>query len=171
MATPEDLAYWDDAAAGGAERLLSDTVVCTADGRTVHVERSIVPLAAMPAGGAAAPTHCVVSLLDRSAQQQAEDATRGTAGRTAGHAGVHRRRHPGHRPERPHARLQPPLRADLAVPDDLLEQRNDTAVHDWMRRSVVEPEAYERRLQAVQHATLLSTTERLALHSGRCSNA
>ena len=33
-----------------------------------------------------------------------------------------------------------------------------TAVHDWMRRSVADPEAYQRRLQAIQEATLLSAT-------------
>ena len=171
VATPEDMAYWDDAAAGRAERLLSDTVVCTAAGRTVHVERSIVPMAVpMPAKGGAGdgkPTHCVVSLIDRSQQQQAEDAR-----------------------EELLAELQATLEStadgilvtDLAgrvrafnrrfaqiwsVPDDLLDQRNDPAVHAWMRQSVVEPEAYERRLHAVQHATLLSTTERIALHGGQ----
>ena len=167
VATPEDMAYWDDAAAGRADRLVSDTLVCTPDGRTVYVERSIVPIGhgANPAG--AAPTHCVVSLLDRSLQQKAEDEREATV-----------------------AELQATLEStadgilvtDLAgrvrafnrrfaqvwgVPDDLLSQRNDAAVHDWMRRSVVDPEAYERRLQAVQHATLLSTTERIDLHSGQ----
>ncbi len=164
VATPEDMAYWDDAATGRAGRLCSDTVVCTLDGRTVYVERSIVPLA--EAGGAA-PTHCVVSLVDRSQQRQAEDEREASV-----------------------AELQATLEStadgilvtDLTgrvrafnrrfaqiwgVPDDLLEQRNDAAVHDWMRRSVTEPDAYERRLQAVQHATLLSTTERLQLHSGQ----
>ena len=53
------------------------------------------------------------------------------------------------------------------IPDDLLKAQQDDAVHDWMRRSVVEPEAYQRRLQAIQDATLLSTTERLTLHSGQ----
>ncbi|MFY9512206.1 MAG: EAL domain-containing protein [Rubrivivax sp.] len=161
--TPEDMAWWDDAAIGRAGRLQSDTVVVTPDGRTVFVERAIAPMAplAQPA------THCVVTLLDRSAQQAAEDQR-----------------------EELVAELQATLEStadgilvtDLAgrvrafnrrfaqiwgVPDDLLEQRNDAAVQDWMQRSVADPEGYERRLQAVQAATLLSTTEQLGLHSGQ----
>jgi diguanylate cyclase (GGDEF)-like protein/PAS domain S-box-containing protein len=164
LATPEDLAYWDEVRAGTAGRLCSDTTMCTADGRTVFVERCIAPIAA--AAGAAA-SHCVVSLIDRSSQQQAEN----------------------EREERV-AELQATLEStadgilvtDLAgrvrsfnrrfsqvwgLPDDLLERRDDAAIQDWMRRSVVDPEAYERRLEAVRQATLLSTTERLELHSGQ----
>jgi len=163
LATPEDLAYWNAAAGpGGPGRLRSDSVVCTADGRTVYVDRSVVPLAA--AGGGPA-RHCVVSLVDRSSQQQAEN----------------------EREERV-AELQATLEStadgilvtDLAglvrafnrrfaqiwcVPEDLLYGRDDVAIQAWMQRSVVDPEAYERRLAAVRDATLLSTTDRLHLHS------
>ena len=53
------------------------------------------------------------------------------------------------------------------IPEDLLKSRQDAAVHDWMRRSVADADGYERRLQAIQDATLLSATERLTLHSGQ----
>ena len=53
------------------------------------------------------------------------------------------------------------------IPEDLLKSRQDDAVHDWMRRSVPDGEAYQRRLKAIQEATLLSATERLTLHSGQ----
>jgi diguanylate cyclase (GGDEF)-like protein/PAS domain S-box-containing protein len=166
LATPEDMAYWDEAAAGHPGRLNSDTVVCTASGQTVHVERCIAPMS-VPAGAAGtAPAHCVVTLLDRSKQQHAEDER-----------------------EELVAELQATLEStadgifvtDLAgrvrafnrrfaqlwgVPEDLLQDRNDAAIHDWMRRRVVDPEGYERLLVAVQQATLLSTTEQLQLHSG-----
>lgn len=164
LATPEDLAYWDEALAGMPSRLDSDSIVCAADGRVVHVQRCIVPLAAP---GSAAPTHCLVTLLDRSRAHAAE-----------------RER------EELLAELQATLEStadgilvtDLAgrikafnrrfaqiwnVPNDLLERRDDAALHAWMRRSVQEPEAYERRLLAVQQAALVSTSERLHLHGGQ----
>jgi diguanylate cyclase (GGDEF)-like protein/PAS domain S-box-containing protein len=159
LAMPEDLAYWDEVAGGARGRLRSDTVVCAADGRHVFVERCIEPLAD--------GSHCIVTLLDRSPQQRAEDER-----------------------EELVAELQATLEStadgilvtDLAggvrafnrrfaqvwgVPDELLHERNDAAVHAWMCRSVSDPEAYERRLAVVQQATLLSTSERLQLHSGQ----
>jgi diguanylate cyclase (GGDEF)-like protein/PAS domain S-box-containing protein len=163
LATPEDLAYWDDAIAGRADRLRSDTVVCTADGRTIHVERSIAPLSA----DRGVARHCVVTLLDRSSQRQAEDEReelvaelQATLESTAdgilvtdlgGRVRAFNRR----------------FALIWGLPDDLLLERDDATIHEWMRRSVVDPEPYERRLKAVQQATLLSTSERLQLHSGK----
>jgi len=164
VATPEDMVYWDEAATGRAASLRSETVVCTAAGHTVHVERCIAP---MTLGGGGSPSHCVVTLIDHSHRQQAEEER-----------------------EELVAELQATLEStadgifvtDLAgrvrafnrrfaqlwgVPEDLLHDRNDGAISDWMRRSVVDPEAYERRLASVQAATLLSTTEQLKLHSGQ----
>ena len=57
------------------------------------------------------------------------------------------------------------------IPEDLLKAHQDDAVHDWMRRSVADGEAYQRRLRAIQEATLLSATERLTLHSGTGARA
>ncbi|MFN7724924.1 MAG: putative bifunctional diguanylate cyclase/phosphodiesterase [Rubrivivax sp.] len=169
VATPEDMAYWTEAEQGPPGWLRSDTALVAADGRTLYVDRSIQPVleGGDAAGAAQGPAYCVVTAFDRSAQQRAED-------------------------ERDEmvAELQATLEStadgilvtDLAgrvrafnrrfaqiwgVPDDLLEQRDDAGVQAWMRRSVAEPEAYERRLQAVQQATLLSTTERLTLHGGQ----
>ncbi len=53
------------------------------------------------------------------------------------------------------------------MPDSLLESADDASVHDWMRRSVDDLESYQRRLTAIQDAALLSSTERLRLHSGQ----
>jgi diguanylate cyclase (GGDEF)-like protein len=164
IATPEDLAFWDEAAAGLAGRLRSDTVVCTADGRTLHVDRSIAP---MTPPGAAAPTHCVVTLVDRSAEQQAETAReellaelQATLESTADGILV--------------ADLNGRVRAFnrrfaqvWGIPDDLLQQSDDATVYDWMKKSVVDPDAYARRLVAMNQATLLATTERLQLLSGQ----
>jgi len=164
IATPEDLAFWDEAAAGACAPLQSETTLCSADGGTVHVTRSIRPL---HDGRSAVPRHYVVVASDRSERKRAEDER-----------------------EQVLAELQATLEStadgilvtDLlgrirafnrrfamtwGIPEDLLNERQDEAVHDWMRRSVVDPEAYQRRLQVVQEATLLSASERLTLHSGQ----
>jgi diguanylate cyclase (GGDEF)-like protein len=158
---PEDMAFWDDVAAGRAGAIESETTFSAADGRTLHVTRSIRPL-----GGG----HYVVVVSDRSAWRAAED-TR----------------------ERTLAELQATLEAtadgilvtDLAgrirafnrrfaelweLPADLLEHRdalNDEAVHDWLRRSVVDGDAYQRRLRAIAEAALMNAVDRLELHSGQ----
>jgi len=164
IATPEDMAFWDAAGEGECASLQSETTLCTADGGTVHVTRSIRPLTDEPG---ATPRHYAVVACDRSAWRRAEDER-----------------------EQLLAELQATLEStgdgilvtDLVgrirafnrrfaqawgIPEDLLKTRQDEAVHDWMRRSVTDGEAYQRRLKALQEATLLSATERLTLHSGQ----
>lgn len=164
LATPEDIAFWDEIGAGNRGSLCSAASFCSADGRTLHVERSIGLLAA---DGGDTPTHALVTLVDHSAQAAAEQAREDLL-----------------------TQLQATLEStadgilvtDLAgrvrqcnkrfaqmwgLPDDLLARHDDTALFDWMQRSVSEPEAYARRLQALEAATLLSTTDRLHLHSGQ----
>jgi diguanylate cyclase (GGDEF)-like protein/PAS domain S-box-containing protein len=168
VATPEDMAYWDevrDAAHGGARpgALLSDTVLVTAAGHLVQVTRAIRPLGD-PSGAAQA---YLVRLQDRSAAQRETDAR-----------------------EQLLAELQATLEStadgilvtDLAgritafnrrfaqiwgLPEQLLTERQDDAVWDWMRRSVVDPEGYARRLAQIEEATLLQASERITLHSGQ----
>jgi diguanylate cyclase (GGDEF)-like protein len=164
LATPEDLAHWDETAAGRADALDSETLLMTADGRALHVRRSIRPLAA-PGGSHAA--HALVCLQDlssmREAQARCDDAL---------------------------AELQATLEAtadgilvtDLAgrvrgfnrrfaeiwrLPEELTQARCDESVHDWMRRSVHDPAGYRRRLQTLEEATLLCASERLQLLSGQ----
>jgi diguanylate cyclase (GGDEF)-like protein len=161
--TPEDMAYWDDAAAGRAGVLQSEASVHLAGGRTVHVERSIRPF--VPPG-ATATFHTVV-LQDLTERQRSEDQR-----------------------EQALAELQATLEStadgilvtDLAgrirvfnqrfaqlwaIPSDLLVTRQDEAVHAWLRRSVHDGEAYQARLQAIAEAALLSATDELTLHSGK----
>ena len=148
IATPEDLAFWDECrrrrlrAAAVRHRAVRD-----ADGRMRARHAQHPPLADLAPGPARAPLRwwwC----SDRSAAQRAEDEREQLRGRTAGHARIHRRRHPGHRPGGPHPRLQPPLRADLGPARRPAARRaTTTRVHDWMRRSVADAAAYQRRLQ------------------------
>jgi diguanylate cyclase (GGDEF)-like protein/PAS domain S-box-containing protein len=164
LATPEDLSYWETLNDEDPGSLHSHTVLCAPDGRLLHVERWIRPL---PADAAHPGRHLLVTLRDRSAEQHAADeheaATaelRATLESTAD--GI--------------------LVTDLAgrirsfnrrftqiwgIPESLLESADDAKVQDWMRRSVVDPETYQRRLAAIQDAALLSSTEQLQLHDGQ----
>jgi diguanylate cyclase (GGDEF)-like protein len=160
---PEDLAFWDEAARGPGAQLSSEATLALADGRSLPVLRTIAPMGP----SVSAPTHYLVTLADRSAWREAEDVR-----------------------ERTLAELQATLEAtadgilvtDLAgrirafnrrfaevwdLPPDLLQSRADDGVHDWLRRSVVEGEEYQRRLSAIREATLMQATDRLVLHSGQ----
>ena len=70
IATPEDMAFWDEAAHGSPPPLLSDTVLVDARGSLVPVTRRIRRLA--PAAVADASPY-LVTLHDRSAQQRETD--------------------------------------------------------------------------------------------------
>ena len=170
--TPEDMAFWDEAARGSPARLQSDTVLVDANGALVQVSRRIQQLApaALTGVGASAadsPLPYLVTLHDRSAQQREADER-----------------------ELVVAELQATLEStadgilvtDLAgrirafnrrfaqiwgLPEALLTQRQDEAVYDWMRRSVTDPEGYSRRLAAIGEATLMQASERFVLHSGQ----
>jgi diguanylate cyclase (GGDEF)-like protein/PAS domain S-box-containing protein len=163
MLTPEDLAYWEEAAAGRAGALVSDATVCASNGRLVHVARSVQPFA----DGASGKTYYTVVLTDLTERQQAEERLeealselRATMESTAdgilvtdlaGRIRVFNQR----------------LAQIWSIPTDLLEQRRDDAVHDWIRRSVTDDLKYQRRLQAITGATLLSAVDRLELHTGQ----
>ena len=174
-ASPEDMAYWASATAHDCCELHSDALLARPDGGVLHVSRSIQPIpdfgggagAGSGGGGGRGITHALVLLRDRSAEQQADDEREAAL-----------------------ADLQATLEAtadgilvtDLngrirtfnrrfaqiwAMPVTLLQQHDDAAVHTWMNRSVVGPEDYERRLQALQLATGVTATDRLHLHSGQ----
>ena len=161
--SPEDMAYWACATEHDCSQLLSDALLARPDGGVLHVHRSIQPIRS--ADGRA--THALVLLRDRSTEHQADDAREAAL-----------------------ADLQATLEAtadgilvvDLngrirsfnrrfaqiwAMPITLLQQREDAAICTWMNRSVVGPEDYERRLQALQRATGVTATDRLHLHSGQ----
>ena len=170
-ASPEDMAYWASATAHDCCELHSDALLARPDGGVLHVSRSIQPIpdfgGGAGGGGGGGITHALVLLRDRSAEQQADDEREAAL-----------------------ADLQATLEAtadgilvtDLngrirtfnrrfaqiwAMPVTLLQQHDDAAVHTWMNRSVVGPEDYERRLQALQLATGVTATDRLHLHSGQ----
>ena len=162
--SPEDLAYWAGVAPGITEALQTDTVLSLPDGRMMHACRSIRPVA-LVAGAPAA--HVLVMLADRSAERQLETEReallaelQATLEATAdgilvtdlqGRVQAFNRR----------------LAELWGMPAAMLLANDDAAVQAWMLRSVTEPEAYSRRLQALSQATLIVASDRLELHSGQ----
>jgi diguanylate cyclase (GGDEF)-like protein len=168
LATAEDFAWWQAAAAGEVEPLVSEIVLPAPEGAApMRFTRSIRPLAADGVADRGAPSPLVLVLLhDHTARQREADEREALV-----------------------AQLQATLEAtadgilvtDLAgrivsfnrrfaelwdLPRELLERRDDRAVFDWMRRSVVGPEAYERRLAQLGDAALQHGDDRLELHAG-----
>ena len=162
-ATPEDQAFWRDAAEGRADAIESDAWVRRLDGAATPVARRVTRFE--PSAGA--DSLFVVALDDRGATQRRErDLERRLAELQAtldsladGVLVVD---------------LQGAIRnfnrrfADLwDLPDGTLLQRADDDVLDWMRRSVVDPAAYMRRLALIDDAPLLRARDVLQLQSGR----
>ncbi len=168
IASPEDAAYWavaaEDAQAGVLGPLCSEVTLVDAGGLVVPLTRRIRPLCIDPASPA---RHCLVVVNDRSALQRQTDEReqllaelQATLESTAdgilvtdlaGHIRAFNRR----------------FAQIWGLPDSLLGQRQDEAVFDWMRRSVLEPEPYARGLAAIHADTLLQAAERLTLRSGQ----
>ena len=177
IAAPEDIAFWDEARAGAASALQSEAVLLDGQGQLVHVLRRIRQLDAAEAlvddavgpkpGFKAAPPPYLVTLRDRSAAHRELEqrdllvaelqATLESTGDgilvtdLAGHIRAFNRR----------------FAQIWALPETLLTERQDEAVFGWMRRSVVDPQAYSQRLALINEATLLQASERLTLHSGQ----
>jgi len=160
--TPEDHAFWADAAAGLSAPLESDALVRRVDGTIVPVTRRVSRVRSV-AGGAL----YVVALDDRSAQMRRErelevaaaelQATLESLGDGILVADLRGRIRNFNR-----------RFADLwEVPDEMLAGRQDDAVLDWMRASVVDPARYMRRLAAIDDATMLRASDVVTLRSGR----
>ena len=164
-ATPEDLCFWGEVSQGLVDQIESATLVTSADGATKAVMRRVSRV--QGTGGSAAGALFVVVLHDCSEQLKAERELEAAA-----------------------ADLRATLEStqdgilvtDLAgrirnfnqrfaslwqIPPELLTRREDDRVLEWMRRSVVDPAAYMRRLAAIDDATMLQASDVLRLHSGK----
>lgn len=164
-ASPEDLAWWHEAVTGRPTPLHSQTVVCTPDGRMLHVSRSI-RLVRSQADLAGPGSHALVMLADRSAERESDDQRESLL-----------------------AELQATLEATadgILVTDlsgrvrafnrrfahlwsmqlELLQEHDDAAVLAWMRRSMPDPAAYQQRLHLLAQEALTVATDRLELRSG-----
>ena len=160
-ATPEDLAFWQGVDEGWHDAIVSESLVRRFNGSVVPVTRRVNRVDTE--GGSV----YVVVFHDRSAHQATQDELE-------------------HRLAELRATLESTadgiLVTDLAgsirgfnrrfaalwnLPEELLTQRDDTAVQAWMRRSVLDGHDYDRRLAAIQDATLLQTSDVISLHSGK----
>ncbi|WP_082541835.1 MULTISPECIES: bifunctional diguanylate cyclase/phosphodiesterase [unclassified Rhizobacter] len=157
-ATPEDLVFWSEASGGLVDQIVSDTLVRDAGGRLLPVTRRVSRIG---------DGLFLVTCRDRSAQRAAEEELetrlaelRATLESTAD--GILVTDLSGHIRSFNHR-----FAGLWALPEDVLARRDDEAVRDWMRRSVVDGADYERRLAAIQEATMLQTSDVFTLHSGR----
>jgi diguanylate cyclase (GGDEF)-like protein/PAS domain S-box-containing protein len=161
-ATPEDLFFWEDVAAGLSDHILSETLLRRADGATVHIERRVSRVTL-----ASGTTVYVVGIRDQSDQRRVETELekliaelRATLESTADGILV--------------ADMESGIRgynqrfADLwSLPQDLLTRRDDGAVFGWMAQCVINVEEYAARLSAIARAPLLEATDVIVLRSGR----
>ena len=159
LSTPEDAAYWAEAAAGTAGALRSESLLVTADGRELAVERSVRPF---ELGVRRYYTVTVADLSEgRRVQERLEQALaelQATLESTADGILVTDSRGRIRAFNRRFAQM-------WAVPRALLEQRDDAAIHEWLRSSVDGVEAYDARLRSLGHAPLAAATDRLQLRS------
>ncbi|MBX3619729.1 MAG: EAL domain-containing protein [Rhizobacter sp.] len=158
-ATAEDIVFWDEVAEGLADAILSDTVVRRFDGSIVPVTRRV---SRIDDSGV-----LLVTLRDLSQQRAAQEELdcrvaelRATLESSADGILVTDLGGAIRNFNRRFATL-------WGLPEELLAQRDDRAVHDWMRRSVTDGEQYSRRLSAILDAALLQTSDVLTLHSGK----
>ena len=169
LPTLEDAAFWADVRGGGRGRLVSDTELVRPDGAVVIVQRRITPVGdSAPRGDAhpPAPACYLVQLRDRSAERQAEQERetlvaelRATLEATADGILVTGLNGGIQAFNRRFAHL-------WSLPETALAERNDAAVYDWMRLNVLNPEAYQQRLDEITAQTLLTATDTLALVNG-----
>ena len=161
-ATPEDLAFWQQAALGVREGLDSQTWLRRADGSLVAVRRRITYLRLT-----GEKSVFMIVMHDRSAELQAETAladqvSQLTATLESTHDGI--------------------LVTDLAgrvrnfnrrfaalwdVPESLLAQPDGSLVQKWMLQRVSEPVVYSRRLSAIEKSAQASSTDVISITGGR----
>ena len=161
IATPEDLAFWDQVRAGDACELCSHTVVVDRAGRALPALRRIRRI------GQGDDAPYLVTVHDRSEVEREAEAREAAL-----------------------AELQATLEStgdgilvtDLegrirafnrrfaqiwGLPEALLAGRDDDAVWAAMCRAVADPEGYSRRLAAIEHSAKAPVSDRITLRSGQ----
>ena len=161
-ATPEDEVFWREAGQGTSGPLESEALIRRLDGTPMPVLRRVTAVRASDGH-----RYYVVAFVDRSGSAQREAALElGIAELQATLDSLG----DGILVTDLRGRIRNFNRrfADLwEVPDELVAQRADDDVLDWMQRSVVDPARYRRRLATLDGATMLRASDVLALNSGR----
>ena len=160
-ATPEDVYFWEDVAAGLSDHILSETLLVLQDGRTVPVERRVSRVTL----GDARSVY-VVGIRDQTEERRAETELeklvaelRATLESTADGILV--------------TDLDGAIRgynqrfAELwALPQHLLTQRDDSGIYGWLAQNVSDAVHYAARIAAISRSPLLETNDILMLRSG-----
>ena len=162
IATPEDHAYWASFDPDAPENLCSDVTLNAASGRSTLVSRSVRVLVS-----AAGQVHGLVCLRDCGNERRIERERltvvaelQATLEATADGILVLGL---GGKVRACNRRL-----ADIwGMPEALFQSRDDDALAQWMRRSVVDEQVYVQRMTELREATLLQSTDRFALHTGQ----
>ncbi|MCU6434417.1 EAL domain-containing protein [Undibacterium sp. Jales W-56] len=161
-AAPEDVFFWEDAAAGLSDHIFSETVLQLADGSRIQVERRVTLVRI-----GMDSTMYVVAIRDHTNQRHVENELekliaelRATLESTADgilvtdlEGGIRSYNH---------------LFAKLwTLPDELLTQRDDPAIYAWMDKCMVDASHYSERLGAINRSPLMEATDVLVLRSGK----
>ena len=162
MPTPEDLFFWEDVAAGLVDHIHSETLLCGADGAAVAVERRVSRISPQPG-----QVFFLVSMRDLRHQRSVERALEqrvaelnATLESTADGILVS---DPGggiRNYNRHFAKL-------WEVPEALLRDRNDIALHAHLASQVSDVVGYLQRLQDILDDPLLEAKDVLVLLGGR----
>lgn len=161
-ATPEDVAFWQQAALGVREGLDSHSWLRRADGALVAVRRRITHLRLT-----GEKSVFMIVMHDRSAELQAETAladqvSQLTATLESTHDGILVTDQTG--------RVRNFNRRFAAlwdVPESLLAQPDGSLVQKWMLQRVSEPSVYSRRLCAIEMSAQASSTDVISITGGR----
>jgi len=160
---PEDALYWDSLAQEqGPHSLQSETTLRRSDGSTVQVLRRITPVLSE----ADAPLY-LVAMQDQSEQHATQQRLehllaelRATLESTADGILVCDLGGQIRAFNRLFARL-------WELPEALLTQQNDEAIHHWLSCRVADPDAYRQQLGLIRRSPLLEATDVLLLQNGR----
>ncbi|MBK6907017.1 MAG: EAL domain-containing protein [Rhodocyclaceae bacterium] len=161
-ATPEDLFFWEDVAAGLTKEIRSETLMLHKDGHTVPVERRVSHVRLSDC-----ESIYILAVQNRSEQRRIETELetliaelRATLESTADGILV--------------VDLNGGIRSynqrfsDMwALPEQLLCERDDAAVFSWMAKHAINAESYATRLAAIASTPLLECSDTLVLRSGR----
>jgi diguanylate cyclase (GGDEF)-like protein/PAS domain S-box-containing protein len=161
-AAPEDIFFWEDVAAGQSDHIQSETLLRRADGQAVQVERRVSRVRVDEVN------QCyVVGIMDHSEQRRVEGELeklvaelRATLESTADGILV--------------CDLDGAIRsynqhfAQLwDIPEPLLLERDDAAIHAHLSGQVADSENYSQRLRQITRSPLLEGNDVLVLRSGR----
>ena len=161
-ATPEDMAFWQDAALGWTDSVESHTWVRRADDSLVTVHRRVSRVLLPPDKAL-----FMVVMHDRSRERRAEDEL---ADRLAELTATLESTQDGILVTDTVGRIRnfnQRFATLWEVPDSLLAQRDDDAILSWMLRRVTEPAEYMRRLAAIDGVPQMQASDTLTLVGGR----